>query len=152
MTTPRCALVLALPLACALTAASPAAAHVPCSKAAITKIVKPDRSESISAITCGDVTGNGRRDVAWTLSSGGSGGNIEWGVVYERKGTRRIVRFTGFTHYNTLRMKGRRVLVDSPIYTLGDANCCPTGGTRTESAFWTGKRFIKRVIATKDET
>jgi hypothetical protein len=148
----RCALAVALPLAWGLACVSPAAAHVPCSKAAITKIVKPNRFESISSIACGDVTNNGRRDVAYTLSSGGSGGNIEWGVVYERKRTRRIARFTGFSHYNMLRIKGPRVLVDSPIYTIGDPNCCPTGGTRTESAFWTGKRFIKRVIATKDET
>jgi hypothetical protein len=143
----RSVLVLAVLLA-PLAVASPAAA-IPCSKAAIGGIVGLDRYESITAIRCADLTGDGRRDVAYSKSFGGSGGDLQWGVVYERGGMRRIARFTGHTHYNHLRIRGRRVLIDTPIYNPPDPNCCPTGGTRTESATWNGRRFVKRLVAIK---
>lgn len=120
-----------------------------CSKAHVGKIVGLDRFESITAVRCADLTGDGRRDVAWSMSGGGSDGDVQWGVVYERAGQRRVARFTGHTHYNNLRIRNRRVLVDSPIYRPGDPNCCPTGGTRVESATWTGRRFVKRLAAIK---
>jgi hypothetical protein len=143
----RTVLALAV-LVAPLAGASPAAA-IPCSKAAIRTIVGLDRFESITAVRCADLTGDGRRDVAYSKSGGGSGGDVQWGVVYERAGQRRIARFTGHTHYNNLRIRSRRVFIDSPIYKPADPNCCPTGGTRTESATWNGSRFVKRLVAIK---
>jgi hypothetical protein len=128
-------------------AAAPAAASIPCSKAAIARIVTLDRFESITTIRCADLTGDGRRDVAWSKSGGGSGGDVQWGVVYERAGKRRVARFSGHTHYHALRIRGRRVLIDSPVYRPADPNCCPTGGTRTEALTWNGSRFVKRLFA-----
>jgi hypothetical protein len=74
---------------------------------------------------------------------------VQWGVVYERGGKQRVARFSGRTHYRALRIRGRRVLIDSPIYRPADPNCCPTGGTRTESLTWNGTRFVKRVSAVR---
>jgi len=127
--------------------APPAAASIPCSKAAIAKIVRLDRYESITTIRCVDLTGDGRSDVAYSKSGGGSGGDVQWGVVYEPAGDRRIARFTGHLHYANLRVNGRRVLIDSPRYKPSDPNCCPSLGSRTESATWNGRRFVKKLVA-----
>jgi hypothetical protein len=127
--------------------AAPAGAAIPCSRAAIGAIVGLQRFESITRVRCADLTGDGRPDVAWSKSGGGSGGDVQWGVVYERAGQRRVVRFGGHTHYAHLRLRDGRVLIDSPVYHPADPNCCPTGGTRTESARWNGSRFVKRLVA-----
>ena len=149
MTARRFAIAIATLLVPVLAGPSTAAASVPCSKAAIAKIVRLDRFESITTIRCADLTGDGRGDVAYSKSGGGSGGDVQWGVVYERAGDRRIARFTGHLHYANLRIKGRRLLIDSPRYKPSDPNCCPTLGTRTESATWNGRRFVKRLVAVR---
>ena len=130
--------------------ASPAVAAIPCSKAAVAKIVHVDKSrqEAISDVRCADLTGDGRRDVAWTKFGGGSGGDLSWGVIYERHG-RKVVRFEGRSRYHNLRIRGRKVLIDSPIYRPGDSNANPTGGIRVESATWNGRRFVKRLALVK---
>lgn len=149
MTARRVAVAIATLLVPLLTAPSPAAASIPCSKAAIAKIVRLDRFESITTIRCADLTGDGRSDVAYSKSGGGSGGDVQWGVVYERAGDRRIARFSGHLHYANLRLKGMRLLIDSPRYKPSDPNCCPSLGIRTESATWNGRRFVKRLVAVK---
>jgi hypothetical protein len=140
---------VALALLVSTIGVAPASAAVPCSKAAISAIVHLDRYESITAVRCAELTGDGRRDVAYSKSGGGSGGDVQWGVVYERGGVRRIARFAGHTHYARLRIRGRRVLIDSPRYRPADPNCCPSAGTRTESASWNGRRFVTRLVAVR---
>lgn len=127
-----------------------AAAAIPCSKTAIARIVGVDRrlSESITTVRCADLTGDGRRDVAWTKFGGGSGGDVQWGIVYHRGGTRAIVRFNDRERYHSLRIRDRRVLIASAVYAAGDPGCCPSG-TRTESTRWNGSRFVKRVVSVK---
>ena len=142
---------LALALLASPLAVAPASAAVPCSKAAIARIVHLDRFESITAIRCAELTGDGRTDVAYSKSGGGSGGDVQWGVVYERGGARRIARFAGHTHYAGLRIRGRRVLIDSPRYRPADPNCCPSAGSRTESASWNGHRFVERLVAIRPQ-
>lgn len=149
MTAPRIAALVAGLLLSPILGTSPAAASIPCTKAAISKVIKHDRFESISTVLCADLDGNGTRDAAWTLGSGGSGGDVEWGIVYERAGKRHIAHFMGHTHYLNPRIKGRRLLIDSPRYRPADPNCCPTLGMRTESATWNGKRFVKRLVAVR---
>jgi hypothetical protein len=139
----------ALLLAPLLAASAGASPTVPCSKAAIAKLVKHDRFETITTVRCADLDANGTRDAAWTLDSGGSGGDIAWGIVYVRGGTRHVATFDGHTHYVKPRIEGRRLLIDSPIYKPADPNCCPTGGTRTESATWNGRRFVKRLVSVR---
>ena len=58
-------------------------------------------------------------------------------------------RFAGHTHYARLRLKGRRVPIDSPRCKPADPNCCPSLGSRTESATWDGRRCVKRVVAVR---
>jgi hypothetical protein len=142
------ALAVAAALAPAL-GASPAAGAIPCSKAAVARSVHLGRFESITSVRCADLTGDGHRDVAWSKSGGGSGGDVLWGVLYERAGRREVARFSGQTHYGGLRIRGRRVLIDSPVYRPEDPNCCPTAGMRTESATWNGRRFVKRLVAVR---
>jgi hypothetical protein len=146
VTSRRVCLALGSVLA-ALLGAGPARAAVPCSRAAIGRIVQLDRYETITAVRCADLNGDGRLDVAYSKGGGGSGGDVQWGVVYERGGVRRVARFTGHLHYAHLRIRGRRVLIDSPRYRPSDPNCCPSLGTRTESASWDGTRFVKRLVA-----
>lgn len=119
---------------------------VPCGKHSIARIIGIP-AQSIRQIRCADVTRDGRRDVAW-ISGTRNGDPKEWGVVYMRTWEYRVARYGGRGEsYFNLRIRGRSVLVDSSVRRASDPGCCPSGGRRTESATWTGTRFVKRVVS-----
>jgi hypothetical protein len=85
---------------------------------------------------CHDFTGDGRRDVAFAILSGGTGGAFKFAVFRRtsRVGgslARRYVKLAerGHGSKTSLRRSGRRLKVLNPIYRPGDGNCCPSGGT-----------------------
>jgi len=108
-------------------------------------------------VICHDLTGDGRRDMAFAIASGGTGGAFKF-AVYRRTRSRsgRLGRrFSkvierGFGSKTQLRRRGRRLQVFNPIFRDGDPNCCPTGGayirsygfTRTK-AVYLGRRRVK---------
>ncbi len=85
---------------------------------------------------CFDFTGDGRRDVAFAILSGGTAGATHWAVFrgvrtsssrLSRRYRKVAERFSGSK--TRLVRSGRLLGVDNPIYKRDDANCCPTGGT-----------------------
>ena len=108
-------------------------------------------------VICHDFTGDGRRDMAFAIASGGTGGAFKFAVYRRtRSRSRRLGRrFSkvierGFGSKTQLRRRGRRLQVFNPIFRDGDPNCCPTGGayvrsyrfTRTK-AVYLGRRRVK---------
>ncbi|MEX1143067.1 MAG: hypothetical protein WD993_07250 [Thermoleophilaceae bacterium] len=89
---------------------------------------------------CHDFTGDGRRDVAFAIASGGTGGAFEWAVFRRRPRTsdpaakrfRKVAERRSGTHTSMTRRR-RLLVVRNPIYRADDPNCCPTGGERLRS-------------------
>lgn len=96
-------------------------------------------------VICHDFTGDGRPDLAVTIASGGTAGDVGF-VVF------RAVPFPGGPGWKVaLRRDGYKLglfrvdddLVSSqPIYRKDDANCCPTGGFDHTRYRWNGTRFV----------
>jgi hypothetical protein len=96
-------------------------------------------------VMCHDFTGDGRPDLAVTIASGGTAGDVGfvvfrsipfkvgpgWQVVLNRKG-----------YKLGLFRVGDDLVGSQPIYRKNDPNCCPTGGFDHLRFHWNGKRFI----------
>ena len=84
---------------------------------------------------CHDFTGDGRRDIAFAIASGGTGGAFAW-AVFRRTAQeggplgrlyRKVAEPQSGSHTG-LRRRGRLIVVVNPLYRPTDPNCCPTGG------------------------
>jgi hypothetical protein len=105
--------------------------------------------DSVMAIRCADLTGEGVRDVAYVKRADGDhppGSVIEWGIVYSTGNGIQVARFTGHVRYRNLRVRGQRLLVDSPIVRPDESAYRPTGAVRTEDARWDGTQFVRRLV------
>ena len=98
---------------------------------------------------CHDFTGDGRRDVAFAILSGGTGGAFKFAVFRrssKRGGSlhRRYVKMIERGHGSKtgLQRNGRRLEVINPIYRAGDGNCCPSGGTYVRTYRFTRTKAI----------
>jgi hypothetical protein len=93
-------------------------------------------------LICFDFTRDGRTDLAVTVASGGTAGDIGWIVlVRTRSGWRLGLARSG---YKVGLFRVGADLVDSqPVYRKNDPNCCPTGGFDHERWHWNGARFVK---------
>jgi hypothetical protein len=94
----------------------------------------PGGHVAVNAI-CHDFTGDRRRDVAFAISSGGSGGAFEWAVFRRRPLVRGplVNRFRKVAERYSgtktgLQRRRRLLVVTNPIHRSDDPNCCPTGG------------------------
>jgi hypothetical protein len=104
----------------------------------------PDR------LICHDLTGDGVSELAVTVFSGGTAGDIAW-VVFRRANGRWQVAFSQLHAYKVGLFRVDRDLVESqPIYRANDPNCCPSGGFRHRRFRWDGKTF--RVVRTWHDT
>ena len=92
----------------------------------------PGGQVAVNAI-CHDFTGDKRRDVAFAISSGGSGGAFEWAVFRRRPRVlgplvnrfRKVAeRYSGTK--TGLQRRRRLLVVTNPIHRPDDPNCCPT--------------------------
>jgi hypothetical protein len=134
--------MMALPAAKA-SSNSHAAASKRCTRAAATLVKRtrhapiglPQGTNGSFSPICFDFTGDGRRDVAFAILSGGTAGATHWAVFRGvRTSSRRLSRryrkvaerFSGSK--TRLLRSGRLLVVQTPIYNQTDANCCPTGG------------------------
>jgi hypothetical protein len=91
---------------------------------------------------CHDFTGDGIKDSAFTINSGGSSGTLGWGIVRGLSGGRlKLAKFEKNSLSNAMKRSGPRdLLVSSPIYGPNDPNCCPSG-FNIDTWHWTGHRF-----------
>jgi hypothetical protein len=117
------------------------------------KLLGPDLARvdpaSVDQVICFDFTRDGRLDVAATIASGGTAGDIGFVVFRATPAGWRVALTSGGYKLGLVRIGGD-VVATQPIYKSNDANCCPTGGFDHVRYHWNGSRFARaRVWHTK---
>jgi hypothetical protein len=99
------------------------------------------QASSAGQLLCFDATGDGATDMAVSLFSGGTAGDVGW-VFFAAKpdGWRLAGSSTGYKLL--LRRAGTKLEVVQPVYRKNDPNCCPTGGFDHTLFGWNGKRLV----------
>ena len=92
----------------------------------------------VDLIRCGDVTGDGVTDAVFTIASGGTAGDIRFGVVKGTSG--KVVLIKPGYKVGIARHDSRSFDILQPHYGPNDPNCCPTS-FREQRYTWTGSRF-----------
>jgi hypothetical protein len=127
-----------------------AAAGIPCNRERVAGIVRDQNRNladaernmgGISSLRCFDFTGDGTRDVLFSVFGGGTAGNGAWGLVVADGGTHKLTNYGGGGSDLGIDRRGSRPQVINPIYRRGDPNCCPTGGFRIRTYKWNGRRL-----------
>jgi hypothetical protein len=96
----------------------------------------------VDKLICHDLTGDAVPELAATIFSGGTAGDIAW-VVFRRSRGRWRLAFRQLQAYKVGLFRVGRDLVESqPVYLKDDANCCPTGGFDHRRFHWNGSRFV----------
>jgi hypothetical protein len=146
--------MLSLALAALALAATPSSAHAGCTvataRAAIAathlrmKLLGPAAvlvdPRSADQVICFDFTRDGRRDLAVTIASGGTAGDIGFAVFRSTAAGWRVALATGGYKLGVFRVGGD-VVSSQPVYRRNDPNCCPTGGFDHRRYHWNGARF-----------
>ncbi len=98
--------------------------------------------KSADQVICFDFTRDGRRDLAVTIASGGTAGDVGFAVFRAiPRGWRVALARDGYK-LGLFRVGGD--LVESqPVYRKNDPNCCPTGGFDHVRFHWNGTRFVR---------
>jgi hypothetical protein len=103
-----------------------------------TMVVTPAMSDEL---ICFDFTHDGRTDLAVTVASGGTAGDIGWFVLVRAGAGWRLAHAQNGYKIGLFRI-GRDLVDSQPIYRKNDPNCCPTGGFRHTRWHWNGQRFV----------
>jgi hypothetical protein len=93
----------------------------------------------VDTIICHDLTGDGRVDMAVTLASGGTAGDIAWAAFARRPGGWRLAGANPTAYKLLLLRTGRDLVETQPVYRKNDPNCCPTGGFDHRRFHWNGR-------------
>ena len=101
----------------------------------------PVAPEQVDRVICADFTRDGRTDMAVTIYSGGTAGDIAW-LVFVRRGTKWRLTLNRSGYKLGLYRVGGDLVDSQPIYRKHDPNCCPTGGFDHTRWHWKGKRFV----------
>ena len=149
-------LLVALIAALGATASAQAASAPSCSSAQARAAIKASKlrmkllgpvqavdPNSVDKVICHDFTRDGRPDMAVTIASGGTAGDIGW-IVFRATpaGWSPVLRHGGYK-VGLFRVGGDLV-TSQPIYEKNDPNCCPTGGFAHDRYHWNGTRFVLR--------
>jgi hypothetical protein len=92
----------------------------------------------VDLVRCGDVTGDGVTDAVFTISSGGTAGDIRFGVI-GGSGDKVLLYKQGYK-VGIARHDSRSFDTLQPHYGRNDPNCCPSS-FREQRFTWTGTRF-----------
>lgn len=95
--------------------------------------------EAVDLVRCGDVTNDGTTDAVFTINSGGTAGDIRFGV-YRGGASPKLVLYKGAYKVGIARHDRRSFDVIQPHYGRNDPNCCPSSFRQTRYT-WTGARF-----------
>jgi len=96
--------------------------------------------KSIDKVLCYDFTRDGSTDLAMSVASGGTAGDVGWLVLQRTASGWRLA--IGQNGYKVgLFRAGGDVVISQPIYKKQDPNCCPTGGFAHDRYRWNGTRF-----------
>ena len=93
----------------------------------------------VDKLICSDFTRDGQADMAATVFSGGTAGDIAW-VVFRRSHGSWVLALRELDRYKLGLFRVGGDLVESqPVYRKNDPNCCPTGGFDHRSFRWNGR-------------
>jgi hypothetical protein len=96
---------------------------------------------SADRVLCHDFTRDGRADLAVTIASGGTAGDVGFAVFRSSPAGWQVA--LARNGYKLGLFRAREDLVSSqPIYRKNDPNCCPTGGFDHLRFHWDGTRFV----------
>ena len=101
----------------------------------------PVAPEQIDRVICADFTRDGRTDMAVTIASGGTAGDIAW-IVFVRTPTSWRLALNRAGYKVGLYRVGTDLADSQPIYLKNDPNCCPRGGFDHTRWHWNGTRFV----------
>jgi hypothetical protein len=108
------------------------------------KLLGPDTTrvdpKSADQVLCFDFTRDGRLDLAVTIASGGTAGDIGFAVFRSTAAGWRVALATDGYKLGLFRVGGDLVS-SQPVYRKNDPNCCPSGGFDHRRYHWTGTRF-----------
>jgi hypothetical protein len=93
---------------------------------------------AVALVRCGDITNDGAADALFTVYSGGTAGDTNFGVL--RGGSHALVMYRQGYKIGIARRNRRSFAVIQPHYRRNDANCCPSS-FRVRRYTWTGNRF-----------
>jgi hypothetical protein len=97
--------------------------------------------EQADRVLCFDVTGDGRTDMAVSLASGGTAGDVGWLLFVPNDARWRLAR-SGTGYKLGLQRSGSKLEVVQPVYRAKDPNCCPSGGFDRTLYRWDGSRLV----------
>lgn len=100
--------------------------------------VAPSQADEV---ICADFTRDGRIDMALTVASGGTAGDIGFVVFRKTVAGWKVSLVRSGYKLGLFRVDGDLVS-SQPIYRKGDPNCCPTGGFDHIRWHWNGTRFL----------
>jgi hypothetical protein len=96
--------------------------------------------EGVDLIRCGDVTGDGATDAVFTVASGGTAGDIHFGVIEGSGDGGEVVLYKDAYKVGIARHSKTSFDVLQPFYGAHDPNCCPSSFRQTRYT-WTGTKF-----------
>jgi hypothetical protein len=96
---------------------------------------------SADRVLCHDFTRDGRTDLAVTIASGGTAGDIGFAVFRSTPGGPQVVLARDGYKLGLFRV-GADLISSQPVYKRNDPNCCPTGGFDHQRFHWNSKRFV----------
>jgi hypothetical protein len=96
---------------------------------------------SADQMLCFDFTRDGRLDLAVTIASGGTAGDIGFAVFRATSSGWRVALVRDGYKLGLARIGGD-VVSTQPVYRKNDPNCCPTGGFDHVRFHWNGTRFV----------
>jgi hypothetical protein len=104
---------------------------------------------SADQVLCHDFTRDGRVDIAVTIASGGTAGDVGF-AIFRSTSSGWQVALTRNGYKLGLFRVGGDLVSSQAIYRKNDPNCCPTGGFDHERWHWNGARFVRaRALHTK---
>jgi hypothetical protein len=96
---------------------------------------------SADQVICHDFTRDGQTDIAVTIASGGTAGDVGFAVFRSAPNGWQVALARNGYKLGLFRVGGDLVS-SQPIYKQNDPNCCPTGGFDHLRFHWNGKRFV----------
>jgi hypothetical protein len=94
---------------------------------------------AVDLVRCGDVTGDGVTDAVFTVFSGGTAGDIRFGVL-DGGPDAKLLLYRQAYKVGIARHDSRSFDILQPHYGRNDPNCCPSS-FRQQRFTWTGARF-----------
>jgi hypothetical protein len=101
-----------------------------------------DNGMKVDRVRCGDVTADGAADAVFTIASGGTAGDIRFGVIEGGgvDGGGEVALFKQAYQVGVARHNNRSFDVLQPRFGRNDPNCCPSSFRQTRYT-WTGTGF-----------